>query len=147
MAKTALIPLALAATLCAPLAGKATDNPETAAAWSPAGAADLVELVECHAATAARLRESAERLSLDPRWTFAHQSLAAEQDRHDTVGVVVRRLVDRESYRGILRAYFPDGLAPADSAERVDRWTRCIRLYNRIDNGLRRVRAERARRG
>jgi len=138
LAKTMLTTMALAATLAA-APGHATDNPATEAAWTPAGAADLVELVECHAATAARLRESAARLRFDPRWTFGRQSLAAEQDRHDAVGAVVRRLVDREAYRGILRAYFPDGLAPADSAERVDRWTRCIRLYTRIDRDLRRA--------
>jgi hypothetical protein len=113
---------------------RATDNPSTVSQWRPESAADLVQLAECHAATAARLRKQAAKLGADPAWTFAHQTLSMEHERHALVGEVIWSLMDRLTYGSLLKAHFPDGFDADDSAARVDRWTRCVRLYGQIAN-------------
>jgi len=49
----------------------------------------------------------------------------------------IESAADRRLRRALMIAYFPDGVTAGDSETRVDRWTRCRRLYNRIKAELR----------
>lgn len=109
------------------LAAAAAAEPE----WTPTNGAAIVELVECHAYTEARLAEASANLPAGG-WTLAHQTIASQTQVHEHVAAIVGRTVDRPTRRALLDAYFPDGVMPEDSAERVDRHVRCTRLYGAI---------------
>ncbi|MFN3615662.1 MAG: hypothetical protein ACK4WC_14025 [Rubrimonas sp.] len=99
--------------------------------WTPTDGAAIVELVECHAHTEARLSEATAKLPAGG-WTLAHQTLASQTAVHEHVGAILARAVDRQTRRALMEAYFPEGLATEDSAVRVDRHVRCTRLYGAI---------------
>ena len=131
----ASLPILGAAAVAAPLhvlaatAGGRDDGRQT-----------LVETLECHAYTEARLRDTARKLSQERRWTYAHEALEADTLLHEEVTARIEAAVDRRLRRALMIAYFPEGVTTGDSETRVDRWTRCRRLYNRIKAELREAR-------
>jgi hypothetical protein len=96
----------------------------------------LIEALECHAYTEARLRDTARKLAQERRWTYAHEALEADTLLHEAVTARIEASVDRRLRRALMVAYFPDGVTSGDSETRVDRWTRCRRLYNQVKNEL-----------
>jgi hypothetical protein len=120
----------LAAIAAAADASLASENPQ------PAPRETLVEAVECHAYTEARLRATAERLGRELRWSHAHQTLEVETRLHEQIGAALEAAADRSFRKALLAAYFPEGVTAGDSEVRVDRWTRCRRLYIRMRAAL-----------
>jgi hypothetical protein len=98
------------------VAACALSGPATAASVPQEQSRDtLVEAVECHAFTEARLRDTAKRLEGELRWTYAHETLQAETLLHERVGRFIALAADRAFQRKLLHAYFPEGVTGGDS--------------------------------
>lgn len=121
-----MVRISIAAFLCAALAAGA----------ATAGAAPardrLVQLVECHAFTAASLAEESRQLKPGAAWTATHQSLWSRGRAHEVVTRVLHRSMDREAAQLVLDANFPEGLDASGPAMRVERRQRCRKLYAEI---------------
>ena len=128
----ALIIMLAAAAVAAPMHARAAN-----AGGADEGRETLVEALECHAYTEARLRDTARKLAQERRWTYAHEALEADTLLHEAVTARLESAADRSLRRALMIAYFPEGVTAGDSETRVDRWTRCRRLYNRIKAELR----------